>query len=214
MFNCKVCDTKTNEILISDFNKEYHVCSKCDCIFLDSKYYLSNEEEKYRYSKHDNHPQNSGYVKMFNDFLSIAVEPFLKEGVALDFGCGHGPVLADILKKRGFVVDVYDYYFYPDWEPVKDKYNLVTTTEVLEHIANPHSVFEVFSEIIKPGGFLALMTLFLPKEKSKFYNWWYPKDETHIVFYNEKTISFLAEKYGFEIVFSNSKNICTLRKKL
>lgn len=214
MIDCPVCAKSTDIILTSDFDKEYHLCSNCELIFLDSKYFISHEEEKDRYSKHDNNAQNKGYVKMFKNFISVAIEPFIQEGMALEFGCGHGPVLGDMLKDMGFLVDLYDYYFYPEWEPEKDKYDLVTTTEVLEHIANPNTAFEVFSKVIKPGGLLSLMTLFAPQDKSVFSSWWYAKDDTHIVFYTEKTIAYLAKKYGFDIVFCNGKNICTLRKKL
>lgn len=214
MINCPVCNDTVTKKLISDRNKEYYSCDKCEFVFIDEQYYISHPEEKERYLKHNNTPENVGYVKMFTDFLDAGVLPFVDKCRVLDFGCGTCPVLGQILEKKGFDVDVYDYYFYPDWEPESSKYDLVTTTEVLEHIANPHTAFKVFAEIIKPGGYLSLMTLFVPVESEKFPVWWYLKDETHISFFNMTTIRFFAKEYGFEPIFDNGKNICTLKKNL
>lgn len=214
MLNCPVCKVETATKLISDRDKQYTSCPNCEFIFLDPSYYISHTEEKERYLKHNNTPENVGYVKMFTDFLDVAVSPFIAKGSVFDFGCGTYPVLGGILQKRGFVVDLYDYYFYPDWESKDKQYDLVVSTEVLEHIANPHTAFSLFSEIVKPGGYLAIMTLFIPKETAKFPVWWYLKDETHISFFNLKTITSLAKQYGFEVIFCNDKNICTLQKSL
>lgn len=51
---------------------------------------------------------------MFNSFLKAAVFPFAPaSGRALDFGCGHGPVLAGILTEAGYEADLFDKYFSP-----------------------------------------------------------------------------------------------------
>ena len=42
----------------------------------------------------------------------------------LDFGCGTGPALADMLIKEGFKVSLYDPFFYPDKDVLSKQYDL------------------------------------------------------------------------------------------
>ena len=41
-------------------------------------------------------------------------KPNFENKKVLDFGCGHGPALADILFNNGFHMDLYDPFFFPN----------------------------------------------------------------------------------------------------
>lgn len=137
---------------------------------------------------------------MFERFLKNIELP--EYGLALDYGCGPGPVLATLLQRRGLDVDVYDPYFQP--KPIFQNkcYDLITCTEVLEHVKEPSFAFSFFVKHLTTGGKLAVMTRFHPGVK-RFSSWWYRRDETHITFYNMKTFNILKDIYSLNILYTN-----------
>ena len=46
-------------------------------------------------------------------------------------------------------------------------------------------------------GILALMTCFQDDKKVPFDEWWYRRDRTHVVFYQEDTLRILADERGW-----------------
>lgn len=132
----------------------------------------------------------------FLDFISLHVRKY--EHV-LEFGCGPGPVLSQLLTRQGKQVCCYDKYFHPD-ESYKDhRYDLITSTEVFEHLDDPLGVLKTLASLLKPGGHIALMTHFHPNDKERFKTWWYPRDPTHITFFTPKTFEVLAASCGLQI---------------
>ncbi len=208
---CRICGSSVKIIDAVEKHIYYH-CDNCDLIFMDSAFYVTSEEEKIRYTKHNNTIENEGYVNMFLKFINKAVKPYIKEGSALDFGCGPGPVLSALLNKDDFVTDVYDPYFYPEKIYLNKSYDLITCTEVIEHISEPLKTFDFFYKYLKIGGILTFMTLFHSGVES-FENWWYKNDSTHICFYSLKTFKYLETHTNFKIIFKDDKNTITMKKE-
>lgn len=80
----------------------------------------------------------------------------------LDFGCGHGYLIAD-LKKEGFKnVDGYDAYN-PEYSklPEKNKYDIITAVEVIEHTSFPFNEILVMHRSLRPGGIVMVETSFV-----------------------------------------------------
>lgn len=201
--SCKVCNSNDLESL--DLDSRYYFCNECEVIFIDQQEIVDPEEEKSRYEGHDNNHQNEGYVKMFKDFIDEVVEPHfdLNDSIsALEFGCGPGPVLADLLGKKVGEVDLYDPYFYPEKVFADQKYDLITSTEVFEHFSDPVKEMELLTSHLKDGGYLAVMTSFHPGPE-EFEDWWYKWDPTHIVFYNQKTFEKIASDFNLEIIYTD-----------
>ena len=70
-------------------------------------------KKKKRYLEHNNQIDNMAY-RSFLGKLALPLQAKLSSGdTGLDFGCGHGPALADILEKDGFNVSLYDPFFFP-----------------------------------------------------------------------------------------------------
>ena len=207
---CIVCKSKKLKIL--NLKNKYYFCKNCEAIFTAREEIVAAEEEKQRYLGHDNSHQNEGYVKMFKDFIEKVIDPHLeKKGKALEFGCGPGPVLADLLVEEGFEVDKYDPYFYPDLNFKQKKYDLITSTEVFEHFSDPKKEIKLLNKLLKVGGYLAVMTSFHPGPE-EFAEWWYKWDPTHIMFYNLKTFKKLVEDHNFEIIFSDQEKYILFKK--
>jgi hypothetical protein len=208
---CVICSNKTEQWIIKD--KLYFYCSNCNFISLDKKYFVSKKQQKLRYLKHNNNLENKGYVDMLNGFIDIIIKN--KKGIekALDFGSGPNPVLKMLLEKKRIKTDIYDIHFQKNKIFSNKKYDLITMTEVLEHIKNPLNTLKMLSKHLNKEGIIAIMTLFHPNKKDLFQDWWYITDETHIGFYTIKTIEKIAELISLKMIFSNHKNLVFLAKE-
>lgn len=192
---------------------EFFHCKSCEFIFKNQKDYVDSDKELSQYKNHNNTMESPGYVEMFEKFMDATFEPYIDNiTTVLEFGSGPGPVLSELLRQRGLDVDIYDKYFSPQKIYENKKYDLITSTEVIEHIEKPLEVFEVFSKHIKKDGYLALMTQFHKNEEEDFKKWWYKNDPTHICFFRPRTFETLANMSGFEIVKHDDVKSVLLRK--
>ena len=213
MHLCKVCRASSQIIKDRKKNLHYYRCESCGFVSLDDCFMIDRELEKKQYDYHNNGFESEGYVQMFEDFIEEAISSYLKNiETALDFGSGPGPVLSELLKRRGLEVDIYDLYFSPEKVYESKSYDLITSTEVFEHLAKPLDILEMLVEHINPNGYLALMTKFPPKDNQAFLNWWYRRDPTHISFFTPKSFEIMAEKVGLKVLKIVNENIVVFQK--
>eukprot|EP01124_Arcella_intermedia_P025662 TRINITY_DN4637_c0_g1_i1.p1 TRINITY_DN4637_c0_g1~~TRINITY_DN4637_c0_g1_i1.p1 ORF type:complete len:293 (-),score=46.43 TRINITY_DN4637_c0_g1_i1:2-880(-) len=197
----------------TNYSAEYWKCKECALVFMDKSSYLTKEKEKERYDTHNNNPNDQGYVK----FLRRVADPLLIEigaepKVGLDFGCGPGPCLSKLLEEHKHTVHLYDPFYFPDRAPLRpEAFDFITCTEVIEHVKDPAEVFGELRAWLKEGGVLAMMTSFVV-ERSKFDNWYYHRDQTHICFYSPETFNWVAKKWGFQLKIP-AKDVVFLIKK-
>ena len=198
--------------MIEPMEPVYFHCTGCDLISIDEANFLDRQEELNRYSQHKNTLDNQGYVANFEKFIKTAkIDTLENTKKALDYGCGPGPVLQKLLEKLGFATDIYDPFFYPTQSFLKKRYDLITCTEVLEHLKNPLATLRILEFLLEEDGVLAVTTLFHTSTKD-FKNWWYRRDATHIIFYSPKTFHWLAEQLNLSLEFTDDKSICVLKK--
>lgn len=209
---CKICGQSTKSYPHPKFKMVFHECEHCELIFKDASLYVSAELEKEQYDYHENDEENQGYVNYLTNFLEASLYPFFKQGKVLDFGSGPNPVLQKILNKDGFQTEIYDMYYADEPSVLNNRYDAITSTEVIEHLKDPVSYFMQFNQMLHMGGYLALMTLFHQKDQIHFFNWFYIRDITHVCFYTPKTISILAKLSGFEVMYTNGHRYITLKK--
>ncbi|NOX15806.1 MAG: class I SAM-dependent methyltransferase [Epsilonproteobacteria bacterium] len=209
---CKVCDNTTKTLEDKAQKKIYHYCPNCQAIILDKSFIVDKNRENSQYNNHNNSFESSGYVKMFEDYLDYFWGDLKKHNKqnSLDFGSGPGPVLAQILQNRGINADIYDKFYQPNKIYENKKYNLITSTEVFEHLQNPFEILTIFKKHLKKGGLIAIMTLFHDNNKENFLKWWYRRDPTHILFYTPKTFEVLAKMCGLKILKHDDKRIIIL----
>lgn len=210
--NCPLC-CFSSHFLATGENREYWLCQQCQAISVPDSFYIPHEEEVEHYLKHENSIENEGYVRMFQEKISL-LQPY-KIQSALDYGCGYEPVLKTLLERQGIEADGYDPNFFPEIN-LNKRYDLVISTETFEHFKNPAKEVSRITDLVKPGGVLAIMTRFYPTEgkelsSSSFANWYYKRDPTHIIFYCTKTFEWLADKIGFELIFNNDHDFVVLK---
>lgn len=209
--HCTLCFELTHNKIHSNDFREFYQCSNCDLVFVPFDYHLSAMEEKNQYNFHQNGTHDEGYKQ----FLMQLVRPLLnhiKSGMCgLDFGCGPGPTLHQLLEAEGFPMDIYDPYYAPDEQCLNQPYDFVTSTEVVEHFSVPCTSWQQLGQLVKEGGYLAIMTL-LHQGADSFSSWWYKNDLTHVAFYSQHTMSWIAKRLSLNIIYSDEKRVMVFRK--
>jgi SAM-dependent methyltransferase len=197
---CPVCEFSHARRFAEIDSLIYWACPDCDSRFLDPAMRPARDVESAHYGLHRNDADDARY----RNFLSRAVTPLLavlpSGSAGLDFGCGPGPALAAMLTEAGHHMRLYDPMFTPDESALQRTYDFITCTEVIEHFHYPAAEFARLNRLLRPGGLLCIMTCF-QTDDARFADWWYRKDPTHVVFYRESTLRFIAARYGWRCSF-------------
>jgi SAM-dependent methyltransferase len=188
---CPLCNNSDVLHYHRDKMRSYLQCSRCRLVFVPPHERLSRAEEKARYDLHINDPYDHGY----RSFLSSLAEPLLARvpvgSEGLDFGCGPGPALPVMLLEQGRPMTVYDPFYAPDDSVWLRTYYFITATEVLEHLYRPREELDRLFRVLRPGGWLGIMTKLLPAH-ALFHNWDYMRDSTHVCFFSLATFEYIA----------------------
>ena len=200
--NCIVCNGNEVSFFLKIKEKKYWKCSICSSKFLDKKHYLDPSSEKKRYLEHNNNIDDMAYRNFLTKLLEPLENKISKNDQGLEFGCGYGPALADMLSSKGYKIELYDPFFFPNKKLLENKYDFITCTETVEHFFDPYKEFNLLDNLLAHKAWLGIMTCFLTEEH-KFENWYYRKDPTHVVFYAEKTFKIIAEQRNWSCEIPN-----------
>lgn len=185
-------------------------CPVCDLLFRPVRDRPDRETERAHYLTHENRLDDPGYRR----FLDQLAEPLcsrLDAGAeGLDFGSGPGPALAAMLGERGFPTTVWDPLFADAPGVLARRYDFISCTETAEHFHDPAAGFRRMHALLRPGGWLGLMTE-LWDEDTDLSNWRYLRDPTHVCFYSRATLDWLGRVYGWEVEIL-SKRVVLFRK--
>jgi SAM-dependent methyltransferase len=105
---------------------------------------------------------------------------------------------------------------------MKNQFDLVTLSHLLEHLLNPASVLELIHSSLTSGGLLYIEVPNIPVDCLLRYpdHVWAPRhDEPHITFFSEFTLKKIVESAGFALQFSSTagpryRYISSLRYRL
>lgn len=165
-------------------------------------------------------PESAGYINP----AVLRIVRSLNPKKILDAGCGNG-ALAGALAQDGYTVHGIDgdpkgiefaQRRYPTVqftvgtfdEASTDIYDVVCTTEVIEHLYAPHELAQYCFNALRPGGTIIVSTPYhgyLKNLAISIVNGW---DEHHtanwhgghIKFWSKKTLSDLLQRVGFEAI--------------
>ncbi len=194
---CPLCRDDHIEHYYAD-SRNYWQCLNCQLVFVDFSEHLIEADEKARYDFHDNNPEDPRYRAFLDRLVKPLSERLEPCSVGLDFGCGPGPTVSLMLEELGHRVACYDKYYADFPSLLTQSYNFITSTEVLEHLREPRVEVHRLINMLKPGGYLGLMTKLLPPVE-QFANWHYKKDPTHICFYAESTFEWAAAQWNLSL---------------
>lgn len=206
MTNCTLCKSSKINHLHTSEHYTYLICRHCDLVFVNPEDRLHPTEEKKRYDQHENDPQDENY-RQFLSQLFIPLNQQLTPGrFGLDYGAGPGPALSLMFEEAGHTMDIYDPFYAKNPVIFKKRYDFITSTETVEHFYNPGDEFAKLWRLLKPGGYLGMMTLLRPGDKP-ISKWHYIKDDTHVSLYSRKTFGWIAAKLNAKLSFSGNRVI-------
>lgn len=208
---CPLCENHNIRIFDRDSDRTYLHCPVCSLIFIDREDLLTFSEERARYDTHQNHPNDPDYRNFLNQLagplLNRLDPPPLK---GLDFGSGPGPTLSIMLAEHGHTMRIYDPFYAPNPLVLEDSYDFITCSETFEHFFTPRKEWRMLVDLVKPGGWLGIMTL-LFDFNDDFSSWHYKNDLTHVSFFSRNTFKYLAQQDELHVEFVGD-NVILLQK--
>lgn len=191
---CPLCSSSVINLFFEDRRRHFYRCERCNLIFVPIEDHIDPAAEKARYDLHQNSPEDKGYRSFLSRILP-PLQPKINQGDrGLDYGSGPSPVLAAILRENGFQSVFYDPFYHNQPELLQEQYDFVTCTEVVEHFRHPLSDWKQLINLVKKGGWLAVMTQMTP-ETMAFDRWYYQRDETHVCFYTLESFKWIAAEF-------------------
>lgn len=195
--SCPVCGERNAGVFMTIDQRRYWRCPGCLATFLDPGHLPGPAIEREEYDRHQNRIDDPRY----RDFLSPALQAVQRRlpagSLVLDYGCGPGPALGRMLADSGYAVELYDPLYRDDKAVLQPGYDAITCTEVAEHFHHPAREFRRLTALLRPGGWLILMTRF-QTDDARFAGWHYRRDPTHVVFYRPETFHHLARRLGWQ----------------
>jgi hypothetical protein len=204
---CPLCSS-SSDFLHQDTQK-YYKCSTCKAIFTDESDKPDSIEEKARYELHDDDTSDEGYRKFVSPITNSILNDFFSNAKGLDFGAGTSAIISVVLKEHHYSIKNYDPYFHIYPELLEEKYDYISSCEVIEHFYNPYKEFKLLKNMLKKGAKLYLMTE-VYNEGIDFASWYYKKDPTHVFFYTQETFEWIKNEFGFES-FSINRRLITFK---
>lgn len=198
---CPLCLFAHCTEFYQDKRRSYFRCRHCHLVFVPPQQHLQPEAEKAIYDLHQNNLNDPGYRRFLSRLVTPLTAKIPPNASGLDYGCGPGPLLAKMLQEQGHKVQVFDPYYADTPDTLQNRYDFVTCTEVVEHFRQPQREFQRLFALLKPTGILAIMTK-LVLDADAFSRWHYKNDMTHVSFFSEASIAWLARHYhcDYEII--------------
>ncbi|MGB3518923.1 MAG: class I SAM-dependent methyltransferase [Elainellaceae cyanobacterium] len=206
---CPLCLTPEPAKVSGADDRHYYLCSHCSLIFVDPGHHLSLDEERAYYGTHHNSIEQEGYVNFLNRVVKPTLAYLDNTMRGLDYGCGPGPTLSELVKRQGIDCEDYDPIFLD--APLRSPYDFIFATECFEHFYNPRQDIHRIHSLLKPGGVLGIMTDRWVS-LDHFATWHYTTDPTHTSFYHARTFEFLCDHLGFETLWSDETRVIILRR--
>lgn len=198
--NCPLCHHTDHSNFHVGKKRRYLRCVRCSLVFVPPDERLDPIDERARYEKHQNSPEDAGYVNFLSPFVTSLGQRLPQGAKGLDYGAGPGPTVSVMLEKMGFSVSLYDIFFHPDTSLFDEQFQFVTCTEVIEHCFSPMADIQRMWSILEPGGVLGVMTEMVI-DKEQYANWHYIRDDTHVCFFSKESFHWIGEKLGSDPIF-------------
>ena len=193
--NCGLCGNPQCISIGSDSRRSYVQCRRCQLITVPREQWLSPEMEKQRYSLHDNTIANEGYRRFLDEIVDVIAALKTPSARILDFGSGENKVISTLLGNRGFRCTSYDPLYSIGMDVLKTRYDSLVLCEVIEHLREIKQEVDRLGGLVQRNGNIVIRTQLYPSSNS-FFTWWYIQDLTHINFFSESTLEYIAQSIG------------------
>ena len=201
---CRLCSSAVHSFFEQQ-HRIYERCTECQLIQLHRSHCPSFEEEKAEYMLHNNDPYDLRY-RRFLEGVTQPMQDWLNEENRediniLDFGSGSGPTISVVLGEQGWNVHNYDPVYNPDERLLRKEYDLISSTEVVEHFYEPKRSWTLLFSLLKKTGCAIVMTQSSDRYATTdtFAHWRYIRERSHVAFYHTETMYWLSKEYGLQL---------------
>jgi glycosyltransferase involved in cell wall biosynthesis/Tfp pilus assembly protein PilF len=198
--SCPVCRTVA---ATAESRPLYHRCPSCQCVFMPSPEAGRLLTE---INRAENPEQNVIRLQRLTQALGRPPE------TVLDFGGGDAD-MARCLQAHGVNTVAIGQAMPMQFKDVPDgSVAGIMLVEVIQHLFEPHEVFQQFRRVLKPGGVVYLESSFADEKNLAFWNY---LDHTigHCTVHTVRSLSLLAEQNGFATSWVN-RNVCLITKRV
>lgn len=210
-------DSKDFKITNKDYGKtlSLYKCNNCGFLFSPfvsdlENYYKDMEDNDYELTLESRKIQSEKILSQ------LEVRNIFKNKTLLDVGSGSG-VLLEVSQKFGLISkgiepskSLYNLAIKKNLDVIlgtlpskrlNEKFDFVSLIDVIEHVNDPESLLKEINTVLKLNGKLFLVT---PDVNSFFsrllkFKWWHFR-VAHVGYFNQKTLSILINKCGYEII--------------
>lgn len=207
--HCPLCRSRQLRGLHAH-DRQYRECRICNLIHLIPEQRLSCAEERAHYATHENDSGDTRYRSFLSRLSTPLVERLSAGAEGLDYGSGPGPTLSIMLRELGFPTALYDPFFAPDDSALDRSYDFITCSETAEHFFQPGVELVRLNDLLRPGGWLGMMTELLDDSRP-FGEWWYARDPTHVSFYGPTTMAWIASRFDWAASYPH-RNVVLFQK--
>lgn len=222
---CKTTDLK--QISIKKINRTGYRCKACAFVFLWPQPTQKEIEDIYKESYYkswgvftgEEKPETARLKKGTSDRYLKRVIIHRRSGKLLDIGSAFGYLMevaqgygfdaygvelshfSSTIAKKRFGSKVFEGKLEDSRFP-NAHFDVITMFDLIEHIPQPLEFMKEVKRIIKPGGVIAITTPDTRSFSCKLlgYDGWFHWKFEHLGYFNEKSISKLAQHTGFRLV--------------
>lgn len=207
--SCPLCTSAASEGIGEGFGRPYFLCRVCGLVFVPPEHHVSFERERREYSLHENTAASPSYVRYLSAMADRLSHVPMAAPRVLDFGSCRGCVLEGILAERGLQCASYDPVYEIGRHALEKRYDVIVLCEVLEHLRHLADETALLERLLEPGGYLLLRTEFYDTPEA-VPEWWYANDVTHINFFDEGVLQYLATLVHRRLLWSDHERYAVI----
>ncbi|NKF52065.1 class I SAM-dependent methyltransferase [Shewanella sp. WXL01] len=207
---CPLCSHQA-DFFIQDKKRAFYLCLHCGLVFAAPSSHLLPNVERQRYGR----ANKAAKQKQLSQFVFPLLAQITQQQpqthlTGLNFGRVLDENSIDEINAAGHTLNQYDPFFAANPEVLKQDYDFVCCYRVFEHFRSPQKEWRLLSQLVRPGGWLAISTPLL-SNLNQFAKWHYKTNPTHVSFYQQATFEYMAAVSGFDLLFA-SKDFILMQK--
>ncbi len=194
---CPLCGGREADLFTRDKHHCYQRCPDCDLVYVPTGERPDPLSEKSSYDRHDKNTADGNYGEVLSRLTGPLLARLAPGSIGLDFGSGPGPLLAGQMREAGMRVRTFDVFYDPDDSVWYQSYDFITCSDVLEHLHSPGRELDRLFSVLKPGGWLGIMTRRYDHDTGLARD---NANVTQVCFFSDASLQWLARRQQAELM--------------
>jgi 2-polyprenyl-3-methyl-5-hydroxy-6-metoxy-1,4-benzoquinol methylase len=221
---CPICFCKNRNLVRKKETFKLYQCEKCKIVYLheipcniDDIYNKTNLITYSQYYKLSETLDKKIFKSRLNTIKNIT-KATSKDSI-LDIGCSVGCFL-NVARQMGWnqilgidpikesidectnknIPVISNFFDKKIADQKRDQFCIVHLGDVIEHVQNPNEILKNIKTVLKPKGFVAIVT---PNYDSLIAKIFQVKPYEHLTYFNEESLFYLLKQNDFKVVYSS-----------